>query len=462
MMRSFLWDIAKNEITEPQKALATAKVAAVGALNLYFRLAEAEMRALRFQRDALSRLLAQSPEERRAVALERRAAALRRRDELRALLKNEAGREEKQAASREAHAQRWAAVYCELALCREGFAHILSCSTAAASRLYFSDAVDKWPVCKSVLQRVIGMLMRSEHITAPALSTHLLCDQLERVGKAHVQAIFLLDRERRRRRGLCVDAAELFKDREQLLSWCVEQRRTLETLQNLADLNEFCVSFMANVSVMDTNFLVLLDRGQRLALNKAIRAALVEVNRAWMELSVALFYRISQAIDKERSACNVETACRWWTEKFAPRLKVILAEAKTVASHHFMESRPAMKEINERSVTFLRSLVDSQVLLRHISDFTERKSCLEPHEEALRAVLLSPLSILTQTFSGNAKYDGQQEYADRLSEISEWIDAQVLSDTHAQLIKRVERMRWIVEEQLRLLPENKGTVAANS
>lgn len=424
------------------------------------------MRALSLQRTGLERLLAQSAEERRAAAVERRELALRRRDELlkqlRQRTRDHAGNNEEQSTLREGYARRWAAVYSELALRREKFTCVLSCSTVAADRSFFSDAVDSWATYASAAQRAIAMLVRTERVTAFALSSRLLQNQMEQVAKVHMQVKSVLARERCHRRLLQNDTAELFKDQERLLAWCVEQREILDSLGSLTDLREFCASFMSNVAVMDTNFLVLLERGERLVSNKAVRMALVDVNRAWMELSVAVYQRTCQAIHEAHVASGAEAACRWWVDAFVPRLKHIFAEARAVASDKTVGSEPQMTAIHERGAALLKSLCDSQILVQHISNFTVRGDCLAPYEESLRSALLMPLSLFTQTFLGNAKYGAQREYADEFCEISDWIDAQVPSSTHTQLMRRVEKMRVLVEEQLRLLPSGNCDVTVNT
>ncbi|RNF27167.1 uncharacterized protein Tco025E_00604 [Trypanosoma conorhini] len=464
-MRYSFEEVAKKETGGLCRALAANKAAGSGAMKTYMQLAEAEMRTLPKQRRLLERLMLQSEEERRAAACERRQLALRRRDELLRKLRRFDAEEEVEGAEMtlaEKHARQWGAVYAGLALRREQLAHVLSCVSTAVHVASCADAVDSWAAFSGAVHRAIALLEKNKDAAPPALSTRPLYAQLEQVSKMQLQAAALLNHERHQQSLLRESTAELFKDQERLLAWCVEQQETLYTLKTLRDIREFAASFMSNVAVMDTNFLVLLERSERLTSNRAVREALVVVNRTWMELAIAVYDTMRRALQSEHANSGVEAGCRWWVDTFEPRLRRTLAEARDIAGHSEMQSLPLMQAIHERSVALLRDLASPRIVTLHISNFTERVDSVEPHEEALREALLMRLSLLAQTLVGDAKYPGHQEYADRLREVSDWVDAQAKGVVYTQLMHRVEKLRSMVEEQLRLLLDNKTAKAAQS
>ncbi|RNF12350.1 hypothetical protein TraAM80_00361 [Trypanosoma rangeli] len=457
-MRYSFKEVAKKETGDLCRALAATNATGSDAIKMYMQLAHAEMRALPKQRRLLERLMLQSKEERRAAASERRQLALRRREELLIKLRQfdeDGDAEDAQKILKDRRARRWAAVYGELALRREQLTHVLSCVTTAVHVANFTDAVDSWVSFESAVHRALASLDEAKHAEVPALATQPLYTQLEQVSKMQPRVTALLNHERHQQSLLRESTAELFRDQERLLSWCVEQQETLCTLKNLEEIQEFSASFMSNAAVMDTNFLVLLERSTHLVSNRAVREALVVVNRAWMELAIAVYDTMQHALKKEHADSGVEAGCRWWVDAFEPRLQRTLIEAGDIASHAEMQSEPLMQAIYARSVALLRDLASPRIIALHISNFTERMDSVAPHEEALREALLMRLSLLTQTLVGDFKYPGHREYADRLREVSDWVDAEAKGVVYTQLMRRVERLRSMVEAELRLLMEGK-------
>ncbi|RNF15181.1 hypothetical protein TcG_07222 [Trypanosoma cruzi] len=465
-MRYSFEQVAKKETGGLCRAVAAANATHSELMKAYMQLAEAEIRALPKQRRLLERLLVQSEEERRAAANERRQLALRRRDELKRKLrqfKEEGdGDGASKTSSHDEYARHWAAVYGGLALRREQLAHVLSCPSTAVHVTAFADAVDSLAPFISAVHRAITFLEDKKEIEAYTVPTQLLYTQLGQVTKMQLQVTSLLNRERHTQSLLRENTAEFFKGQERILAWCVEQQEALHDLKGLKDLREFCASFMSNVAVMDTNFLVLQERSEQLASNRAVREALVAVNRTWMELAIAVYHTIRQVIRSEHANSGVEAACKWWVDTFEQRLRRILAEARDIADHMEMQSEPLMQTIHRRSIEVLRDLALPHTISQHISEFTEREDSVAPHEEALRDALVMRLSLLTQTFVGDVKYDGQREYADRLREVSDYLDAQATGAVYTQLLERVKKLRWMVEEQLRLLPAGKIVTAADA
>ncbi|EKF34189.1 hypothetical protein MOQ_002388, partial [Trypanosoma cruzi marinkellei] len=466
-MRYSFEQVAKKETGGFCRAVTVANATRSDVMKAYMQLAEAELRALPKQRRLLERLLVQSEEERRAVANERRQVALRRRDELKRKLQQfkegKDGDDVRKTTSHDTYARQWAAVYSGLALRREQLAHVLSCLSTAAHITAFTDAVDSLAHFTSAVHRAITFLEDNKDMeTFTPLSIQPLYTQLELVTKMQLQVTSLLNRERHTQFLLRENTAEFFKGQERLLAWCVEQQEALQDLKGLKDLREFCTSFMSNVAVMDTNFLVLLERSEKLASNKAVREALVAVNRTWMELAISVYHTIHEAIRREHANSGVEAACKWWIDTFEERLRRILVEACDITDHMEMQSEPLMQVIHRRSLEVLRDLALPHTISQHISDFTEREDSVAPHEEALREALVMRLSLLTLTFVGDAKYAGQREYADRLREVSDYLDAQATGVVYTQLLERVNKLRSMVEEQLRLLPAGKSVTAADA
>ncbi|ESL07819.1 hypothetical protein TRSC58_04488 [Trypanosoma rangeli SC58] len=457
-MRYNFKEVAKKETGDLCRALAATDATGSDAMKMYMQLAQAEMRALPKQRRLLERLMLQSKEERRAAASERRQLALRRREELLRKLRQfdeEGGAENAQKILTDKCARRWAAVYGELALRRERLTHVLSCVSTAVHVANFTDAVDSWVSFESAVHRALAFLEEANHAEVPALATRPLYTQLEQVSKMQLRATALLNHERHQQSLLRESTAELFRDQERLLAWCVEQQEALCTLNSLEEIQEFSASFMSNAAVMDTNFLVLLERSVHLVSNRAVREALVVVNRTWMELAIAVYDGMLHALKNEHTNSDVEAGCRWWVDTFEPHFRRTLVEADDIASHAEMQSEPLMQTIHARSVALLQALASFRTTALHISNFTERMDSIAPHEAALREALLMRLSLLTQTLVGDVKYPGHREYADRVREVSDWVDAEAKGVVYTQLIRRVERLRSMVEAELHLLMEDK-------
>ncbi|KEG11388.1 hypothetical protein DQ04_02681110 [Trypanosoma grayi] len=425
------------------------------------RLAEAEMRALSKQQRLLERFAAQSTAERRTSAAERRHCALNRREELlqqlRLLRNGDAS-----SLSPADRARQWSAIYSELAQRREKLSHILSCPSTAVQRANVADAADSWAPFAAATRHFIASLAKAEQPDAPVSPSRALNTQLEQVAKMQLQATSLLSRERLAARLLREDMTDLFKDQAKLLAWCNEQRGAMEGLVTLEDMREFCNSFVSNVAVMDTNFLVLLERSELLGSNRTVREALVEVNNAWMELAVATYRKMRQMLRDEHTASGLEATCKWWLETFDTRLTQILTEARAISSHPEMAAEPLMQGLHERSAALLKELGRPRTLLQHISDFTVREDCVAPHEGGLEGAVLTRLSVLTQTFVGDVRYDGRREYMDRLREVGDWLNAHTTGSGYTQLMKRVKQLRYLAEEQLRALPDGDRVVPVHS
>ncbi|KAH9577646.1 hypothetical protein LSM04_001131 [Trypanosoma melophagium] len=462
-------EIAKLETEELRRALVASGNTGNSTLEAHMNLAEAEMRTLLKQRRFLERMVSMTDEERHSAAVQRRQSALNRREMLLKQLQqfrcNESsvinnGKSVNGSTSIPVNecAKRWVSVYSELALRREWLSHFLSCSPSNLQDTFIVEACESWGPFNAAINHSISILEKAERTGSVSLSTRVLRGQYEQLTKMQLQAISLLSRERHRRRLLCENTADFFKDQQKLLKWCREQQETLENLDALTDVREFCASFFSNVSVMDTNFLVLLERSETMMDNIAAREALVEVNRAWMQLAVAAYEKMCHGVREEHVKSGVEAACRWWMSTFEPHLRRVLLETRGISNHPDMAHEPLLVAMRERSGALLRDLNGPRTIIRHISDFTVRMECLAPHERALREALLARFSLLVQTLIGDAKYPGQQEYMDRLREVSEWLDANATSSAYIHLLKRVDRLRILAAEQLNVLQRGTETV----
>ncbi|ORC92805.1 uncharacterized protein TM35_000021310 [Trypanosoma theileri] len=457
-------EIAKLETEKLRQTLVASGNTGNSTLEAHMNLAEAEMQALSKQQNFLERMVSLSDEERHAAAVQRRQTALNRREMLLNQLQQFRCSEGGSSGIKNGEnidvstlipvsdcIRRWAAVYSQLALQRERLSHVLSCSPSMLQDTVVFEICNSWAPFNTAMNHSISILEKVERTGSVMLSTRVLRGQYEQVVKMQLQAISLLNRERHRRHLLCENTADLFKDQQKLLVWCREQQETLEKLEVLTDIREFCASFVSNVAVMDTNFLVLLERSETLMDNSAVREALVEVNRAWMQLAVAAYEKMCRGVREDHVRSGVEVACGWWLNTFEPHLRRVLVEARDISNHPDMSHEPLLVAIRERSGMLLRGLSGPRTIVRHISDFTVRMGCMAPHEKALREVLLARFSLLAQTLIGDAKYPGQREYMDRLCELSEWLDAHAASGAYMQLLQRVDYLRDLAREQLNLL-----------
>ncbi|CBH13968.1 uncharacterized protein TEOVI_000045400 [Trypanosoma equiperdum] len=448
--------IAKAEIGSLCHDIYLLDPASGESLEAHVRLAEAEMQALRRQKQFVEHFVSQTVEERRAAAKARCAEAQRRREELTQKIQQLRGK-----TLGESHhnglARRWAAAYNELAHYRERVSNALMCSpytivTTVQQEAGINSSFDLWPPLSSSATSVI-MELDNAGEDSTSLSPSVLRDQLELIAKMQLRVNALLNRERHRRQLQRECVSDLLRDQKKLLLWCQEQIATLKELKSLEDLREFCASFASNVNVMDTNFLVLLERSELLEPNQTIRDALMEVNREWIELAVSTYQKTREALRQTHSLSGVEEGCRRWANVFELRVKRILTKACAVSSHPVAGHEHLPERLQENCASLLKEFSNVSIVMHHICKLSLSEEFVAHLEGALRRTLLTPLSLLTHTFAGDAQFVAQREYADRLREVSEWLDGRATGNAYSRIMKQVEHLRTIAENLLESLPE---------
>ncbi|KAG8345447.1 hypothetical protein TRVL_03722 [Trypanosoma vivax] len=436
-------------------------------LRAHMRLAESEMQALEAQERYLQDMAALSQRQRLDTAARRRSVAQSRRDELLRKIEQLTNQSASTETQPRRQLQQWAAIYSELALYRERLAYLLACPSTAGVAVAREEhagafASDSWATLVSAVTTGFAMLERNggSNRSSSSLFTDDLRQQLDGIQKMQLQAAGLLNVERKRRRLRREGTAELFKDQEKLLLWCSEQLATLKELKSLSGLRKFLDSFSCNVGVMDTNFLVLLERSDALGPSSAVREALLEVNRAWTELSVFAYQMTREAVNDGHTASGVEDGCRRWSELFEQRVKRTLVETCATSSHNEEVHEALPQSLQESGDALLTDFRNVCVVMHHISELSMRQECVAPHEESLCQALLTPLSVLTHTFTGNVDFAIHREYVERLREVGDWLDSRATGKAFGRLITRVGRLRDVARRLLDSLPldeENMGS-----
>nr|CCC92636.1 conserved hypothetical protein [Trypanosoma congolense IL3000] len=461
MVAHNLRSLVAAEVGELPHGLSSMDMTSSKALQVHMCLAEAEMRALRKQRDFVEYFASQSVEERRAMAKRRRAEALHRREELLSKIRKLRGGISRETRPHDA-APQWAAAYSEVANYRENLSYLLSCSPYAASvaigqEMGVTTLFDSWPSISALAAPAVTQLAGSEVSGFPSFH-ETLQEQVETVGKLQLQANALLSSERHRRKLQRECTADLLRDHRKLLSWCREQKDALNELNSLEELREFRLSFMSNVSVMDTNFLVLLERSELVEPNRAIRDALVEVNREWIDLAISTYQKTVASLRQAHAESEVEEDCKRWVDAIGQRVKHVLAEACALADHPNSAHEPLPGTLQKMCVDLMGQFEGVSAVMHHLGKLSELEKRLVPLEDVLHRTLLTQLSLLTNTFSGNTQFPTQREYVNRLRDVSDWLEGRATSGAYSRILKHVEQLRTVAEGLLESLADEDETV----
>jgi hypothetical protein len=272
-------------------------------------------------------------------------------------------------------------------------------------------------------------------------------DLLTSTREAYNKVSGNIARERARRRDYSDSLAEFVKNQQRLIQWCRSQRSTLESLHDADHIQEFCTSLQNNVSIMETNFLVLMELSEPLVPNRTVEQALIEVNEVWLSLAVFSFEKLRTVLLEAHAASGLQHEAQRWCVQFADNLKKFLQDAeKLLLAPTDEESKRLTQPTLVKCQALLTEHDPHSVIVEHVSDFTLREDCLKEHYSAIRRTIFSKLTLLTQSFHLPAVYPRKQEYNDRLAELTDWVECKSQTDAWKQLLSRVGKMKQLVEE----------------
>ncbi|CAC9497721.1 conserved hypothetical protein [Leishmania infantum JPCM5] len=320
-----------------------------------------------------------------------------------------------------------------------------------------SHWLDTWTTFFASAESSVRNLKRLERESANGNTlppTRLLYDALDEVCRLQLQARTLVGRERYRRSSSSEEFVRDFMDsQQQLWEWCRKQRDTLAALKTLGDLIEFNNSFYANVPVMDSNFLVLMEQSEALMSNVRVQDALREVNREWVMLTLETYGKLQAACTREHGSSSLERQCAKWIQFMSPRLRRLLVSAQGTLAQD--SDVPEAKLLVTTCEQLLKEHEAHDIVCTHLSDYTVREECVRPHLDALKAELQSSLTTTVLTFPLADTAGGQADYKSRVEELQEWIDVKSQKGTYVKLLERLELTKAMIEEHADVLfPED--------
>lgn len=267
------------------------------------------------------------------------------------------------------------------------------------------------------------------------------------VQTLYTQVVADVAREHSRRENNADTVADFLRSQGQLVHWCRSQKNALESVEDPDQVQELCTSFQNNISVMETNLLVLLELSEPFAPNPQVTQALIEVNEVWLNLAVYAFERMRDTLMEQHAQSAVEVAAKRWLTEVNDPLRKFLEEAKALLQMPSdKESEAVARPALEKCSALLDDWNPHAVILEHLSDFNVREECLKEHYAAIRRAVFAKLTLLTQSFHGQVQYPRRQEYTDRLGELTDWVQCKSQSGAWRQLLSRVEKMRQLIEE----------------
>jgi hypothetical protein len=314
-----------------------------------------------------------------------------------------------------------------------------------------AKAVDAWPAVHSAARQFLkGAHKETEAFSAEGADftdVSRLSTLVESTEKVFDRVSHVVIRERARRRDQDKSVSYFLANQTKIMQWCRQQMATLHSLKEDAHIEEFCASFYNNISMMESNFLVMISMSEAVSLpNPEVERAILDVNEQWVQLCTFAFEKLRLTTMDQHAASNLEQKCRQWPE-FARRLKPFLADAEKLLLLPTDEQSVAVAAPLRESCRQLQADLNSHLLIvEHLSDFTLRQECLKDHYNAMRKTVFSRLTLKTLALQGQFAYSRKQEYLDRLAELNDWVDCKVQSDAWISLLGRVEQMKRLIEE----------------
>lgn len=401
-----------------------------------------------------------SAAEERAARAQREAEQMRR--EIAELEKEVAGLPHiLSAAERDEYCETWTSLLKEFGMRKEVLSFLLSYSAEdfkLAELSTVSRWLDTWTTFFASAEASVRSLKKQEREMANGSTlppTRHLYDALDEVCRLQLQARTLVGRERYRRSSSSDESVEDFMDsQQQLREWCRKQRDTLSELATLEDLVEFSNSFYANVPVMDSNFLVLMEQSEALMANVRVQEALQEVNHEWVMLALETYDKLQSAATSVHAGSPLEQQCAEWTQKMSPRLQRFLVSAQsTLAADNGVPEAQRLAATCER---LLRDHEAHDIVCTHLADFAVREECVKPHSDALKSELQSSLTTTVLTFPHYDATGGRADYKGRVEELQEWIDVKSQKGTYMKLLERLETTKAMIEEHADVLFPDDG------
>ncbi|GET89607.1 hypothetical protein, conserved [Leishmania tarentolae] len=357
---------------------------------------------------------------------------------------------------REDYYVRWTALLKEFCMRKEILSFLLTYPAEDFKLVELTTVshwLDTWTTFFASAESSVRSLKRIERESASGNTlppTRPLYDALDEVCRLQLQARTLVGRERYRRSSSSEEFVKDFMDsQQQLREWCRKQRDTLAELTTLRDLIEFNNSFYANVPVMDSNFLVLMEQSEALMSNAQVQEALREVNREWTMLTLETYGKLQGASTRAHESSSLERKCAEWIQIMSPRLRHHLLSAQRALAED--SDAPESKRLATTCENLLKEHEAHDIVCTHLSDYTVREECVRPHFEALKAELQSPLTTTVLTFPYFDAAGGQADYKSRVEELQEWIDVKSQKGTYVKLLERLEMTKAVIEEHADVL-----------
>ena len=269
---------------------------------------------------------------------------------------------------------------------------------------------------------------------------------LAELHKSWQQVVSPVSRESARRRDYNESVAEFLRNQSKLVQWCRQQRSALESLKDPEQIQEYSTSFQNNVTVMETNFLVLMELSEPLVPNVAVEDALREVTDVWLHLEIFAYEKLRTTLLDLHQESGLQTEAKMWAE-FAVPFKKFLGDAQRLLQ---MPTDDESRSLTQPVLEFCNALLGEHdahsTIVEHLSDFSVREDCLKDHYAAIRRSVFSKLTLLTQSFHAVHNYPRKQEYTDRLAELTDWVECKSQGNAWKQLLSRVAKMRQLIEE----------------
>ena len=310
--------------------------------------------------------------------------------------------------------------------------------------------VEKWPDTSIETKKKIDELDVTAQLfekegadvhTVEPLRT--LLGESQKLYDAHSASLL---REKHRREDYAESLAKFLKSESQVVQWCRQQRAALEGVKDAQHIQEFCASFQNNVTVMETNFVVLMELSESLVPHPDVERAILEAAEVWLGLEVFVYEKLRSTLLDLHIKSGLEKEARSWAS-FSARFKKLLDDAmKVLEIPADAESQSLTTPVLERCKQLSNDHDPHLIITEHLADFSLREGCVKEHYDAIRRTIFSRLTLMTQTFHGQCNYERKQEYTDRMAELSDWIQCKSQSTAWKELLARIERMKQLVED----------------
>lgn len=268
----------------------------------------------------------------------------------------------------------------------------------------------------------------------------------EEVRDLHSTIAGHLTREASRRNNHANNMQELRDSQSKIMLWCRQQRSTMENLKEAGQIQEYTNSFQSNITVMETNFLVLMELAEPLLPNKEVNKVLEDVIEVWLSLQVFAFEKLNATIMEQHEASHIEADLNRWLEHEGNVVSFLNKAREVLSMPVDDESKEVTQPILETCDKLLADIESFSIIVGHLSSFTLREANLKEYHDAIRRTIFSKLTLTTQVYNGQFSFPRKQEYMDRLAELNDWVDCKSQNNAWKQLLQRVDHMKTLIEE----------------